>query len=227
MYSFYLDGWKFPQTPEKLTVNIKGKNKAVTLVNDGEINVLKTPGLTEISFDATFPMLGPYSFTTKAFKRPDYYLGRLEAMMTRKKASQFIVSRVTPAGKLLFNTNIKVAVEEYSIIEKATDGLDVTVSIKLKQCPAFSTKTVKVKYTLKPAATPKTAPKPAPSPTPSPAPAKAQVRLKVGDMVRINSGARDYNGVKMQSFVFNGTYRVDQVGTTGKPQAHLHRCPQE
>lgn len=145
MYSVFLDGWQFPVTPSKLNVAIKGKNKTLTLVNDGEINFLKTPGLTEIeSFDASFPMLAAYPFAVypNGFKSPDYFLGKLESLMTNKKPAQFIVSRVSPAGKLLFSTNMQVSVESYTIKESATDGLDVTVSIKLKQYKSFSTKTV-------------------------------------------------------------------------------------
>lgn len=145
MYSVFLDGWQFPVTPSKLNVAIKGKNKTLTLVNDGEINFLKTPGLTEIeSFDASFPMLAAYPFAVypNGFKPPDYFLGKLESLMTNKKPAQFIVSRVSPAGKLLFSTNMQVSVESYTIKESATDGLDVTVSIKLKQYKSFSTKTV-------------------------------------------------------------------------------------
>lgn len=145
MYSVFLDGWQFPVTPSKLNVAIKGKNKTLTLVNDGEINFLKTPCLTEIeSFDASFPMLAAYPFAVypNGFKSPDYFLGKLESLMTNKKPAQFIVSRVSPAGKLLFSTNMQVSVESYTIKESATDGLDVTVSIKLKQYKSFSTKTV-------------------------------------------------------------------------------------
>lgn len=145
MYSVFLDGWQFPVTPSKLNVAIKGKNKTLTLVNDGEINFLKTPGLTEIdSFDASFPMLATYPFAVypNGFKPPDYFLGKLESLMTNKKPAQFIVSRISPAGKLLFSTNMQVSVESYTIKESATDGLDVTVSIKLKQYKSFSTKTV-------------------------------------------------------------------------------------
>lgn len=145
MYSVFLDGWQFPVTPSKLNVAIKGKNKTLTLVNDGEINFLKTPGLTEIeSFDASFPMLAAYSFAVypNGFKPPSYFLGKLESLMTNKKPAQFIVSRVSPTGKLLFSTNMQVSVESYTIKESATDGLDVTVAIKLKQYKSFSTKTV-------------------------------------------------------------------------------------
>jgi len=47
---------------------------------------------------------------------------------------------------------------------------------------------------------------PAPTPTPTPTPT-----LKVGSRVKVKSGAKDYNGVQLASFVFNRTYNVIQI----------------
>lgn len=131
-----------PQTPAKLSVKISGKNTTVTLLNEGEINFLKYPGLTEITLPLVFPML-------TASKRPDYYLTLLERAKTQRTTTQFIMTRTTPAGQLLFDTNIKVSVEDYTIEESATNGLDVSVEVKLKQYRDYSTKTVVVKNTVK------------------------------------------------------------------------------
>ena len=131
-----------PQTPAKLSVKISGKNTTVTLLNEGEINFLKYPGLTEITLPLVFPML-------TASKRPDYYLTLLERAKTQRTTTQFIMTRTTPAGQLLFDTNIKVSVEDYAIEESATNGLDVSVEVKLKQYRDYSTKTVAIKSTVK------------------------------------------------------------------------------
>lgn len=131
-----------PQTPAKLSVKISGKNTTVTLLNEGEINFLKYPGLTEITLPLVFPML-------TASKRPDYYLTLLERAKTQRTTTQFIMTRSTPAGQLLFDTNIKVSVEDYTIEESATNGLDVSVEVKLKQYRDYSTKTVAIKTTVK------------------------------------------------------------------------------
>lgn len=141
-YKCYLFGELMPQTPAKLSVKISGKNTTVTLLNEGEINFLKYPGLTEITLPLVFPML-------TARKRPDYYLTLLERAKTQKTTTQFIMTRTTPAGQLLFDTNIKVSVEDYTIEENATNGLDVSVEVKLKQYRDYSTKTVAIKTTVK------------------------------------------------------------------------------
>ena len=146
MYSFFLDGTQLPVTPQKLTVKIKGGNKTLTLVNESDVNFLRLPGLTEISFDSDLPMLGKYSFAA-AYQRPDYYLSLLENLMTGRKPFQFIVSRTSPSGKLLYDSNMKVSLEDYTVTEDATKGPDVTVAITLKQYKSFATKTVQVQKT--------------------------------------------------------------------------------
>lgn len=136
-YKCYLFGQLMPETPGKLTVKIKGKNKTLELLNEGEINFLRTPGLTEITLPLTFPML-------TASRRPEYYLDLLEKAKTSRSTTQFIMTRTTPNGRLLFDTNIKVSVEDYTITESATNGLDVSVEVNLKQYRDYGTKTIKV-----------------------------------------------------------------------------------
>ena len=143
MYSFFIDGMELPIAPQKLTVKIKGNNKTLTLINEGDINFLRAPGLTEITFDAGLPMLGQYSFAN-GYRRPDSYLNKLESLMTDKEPFRFLVSRVAPSGRLLYDTNMKVSLENYTVTEDATKGPDVTVSITLKQYISYSTKTVTV-----------------------------------------------------------------------------------
>lgn len=136
-YKCYLFGQLMPETPSKLTVKIKGKNKTLELLNEGEINFLRTPGLTEITLPLTFPML-------TGSHRPEYYLDLLEKAKTGRSTTQFIMTRTTPNGRLLFDTNIKVSVEDYTITESATNGLDVSVEVNLKQYRDYGTKTIKV-----------------------------------------------------------------------------------
>ncbi len=143
MYSFYMGDMLLPVTPEKFTTKIKGNNKTLTLVNEGDINFLRAPGLTEISFDTVFPMLGAYSFS-RDWHQPDYYLGRLEQLMLAKTPFRFKVERFSPDGRLLYDNEMQVSLEEYTITEDASKGPDVTVAISLKQCPTYTTKLVSV-----------------------------------------------------------------------------------
>lgn len=145
-YAFYLDGVHLPVTPSKLQTKIKNQNKTITLINDGEINFIKSPGLTEIDFEVLIPQVKyPFATYKDGFKTASYFLEKFEQLKTDMKPFQFIVSRVSPRGKLLFDTNIKVSLEDYSITEDANNGLDLTISIKLKQYKDYGTKTVTIK----------------------------------------------------------------------------------
>lgn len=147
-YYFYLGSYLLPVAPSKLQLKIDNANKTYTMVNEGEINVLKSPGLTEIEFDALLPNVKyPFAVYKKGeFHRAFWYLEELEKAKTEKQKFQFIVSRKLPNGEVLFNTNIKVSLESYTVKEDAkSNGTDVVVTIKLKQYRDYATKTCKVK----------------------------------------------------------------------------------
>ncbi|EGT4720695.1 lysM domain protein [Clostridioides difficile 824] len=137
-YDFYLDGVQLPIAPPKLEVKVTNKNKTVDLINTGEVNILKKEGLSEISFEAEFTH-NKLPFYRGAFRDVQFFLSKLELLKTDCKPFQFIVSREL-GNKVLFNTNIKVSLEEYAISEDAENGSDTKVAIKLKQYRDYSTK---------------------------------------------------------------------------------------
>lgn len=137
-YDFYLDGVQLPIPPPKLEIKVTNKNKIVDLINTGEVNILKKEGLSEISFEAEFTH-NKLPFYRGAFRDVQFFLSKLELLKTDCKPFQFIVSREL-GNKVLFNTNIKVSLEEYAISEDAENGSDTKVAIKLKQYRDYSTK---------------------------------------------------------------------------------------
>ena len=143
MYYFYMGSVLLPIAPEKFTLKTKNQNKTITLINEGEVNVLKDAGLTE--FDVLIPAV-KYSFAIyeDGFKRTSYFLSHFEELKTSKKPFEFKVVRQMPDGKLLFNTNMTVSLESYTTTENVNEGFDLKVSIKLKQYKYFGTKIVKV-----------------------------------------------------------------------------------
>lgn len=151
MYYFYMGSVLLPISPEKLTTKVKNANKTITLINEGEINFLKEAGLTEFEFDALIPAV-KYSFAQYdgEFKSPAYFTNHFEKLKIDKKPFQFIVTRKMPDGKLLFDTNMTVSLESYTIKEEAKQGFDLLVSFKLKQYKPFGTKIIKVIEPAKP-----------------------------------------------------------------------------
>ena len=145
-YDFYLDKCLLPIPPEKLQLKTKNANKTLTLINEGEINLLKKAGLTDIEFECCIPQVKyPFAVYKDGFKKAQYYLDFFEKLKTDKKPFQFIVCRRMPAGAVLFSTDIKVSMEDYTISEQAKNGFDVNVKVKLKQYRDFGVKTAKIK----------------------------------------------------------------------------------
>ena len=145
MYYFYMGSVLLPIAPEKFSLKVKNTNKTMTLINEGEVNFLKEVGLTELEFDALIPAVH-YSFANyeDGFKSPAYFTNHFESLKVSKKPFQFIVSRKMPDGKLLFDNNMTVSLESYTVKEQVNQGFDLIVSIKLKQYRIFGTKIVKV-----------------------------------------------------------------------------------
>lgn len=166
MYYFYLDKVLLPVAPEKLQLKINNNNQTLTLINNGEINILKDAKLTDISFEILLPNSKyPFAMYKDGFKKPIYYLDKLEKLKISKKPFQFIVSRKMPTNAVLFDTNMQVSLEDYKITEEAKQGFDIKVSVNLKQYKQYSTKTMKITIKQarpKPVATPVVT-RPAPS----------------------------------------------------------------
>ena len=164
-YEFYFDKLLLPVAPSKLQLKIGNTNKTYTLIDGSEINVLKSAKLTEISFDILIPSV-EYSFATyknNKFQPVSYFLEQLETLKTGKKPFQFIVNRSFPGsnrtmydtGRVgvrsvvtnqLFQTNMKVSLENYTIKEDVKEGFDVIVSISLKQYRDYGTKTCDIQF---------------------------------------------------------------------------------
>lgn len=161
-YYFFLGTDMLPVAPSKVSVKIRGKNKTINLINEGEANVIKTAGLTDISFTAYLPNSQAYfanydsSLTSMAigrlssrffgsnfsFKKASYFLDSFEQAKASKTPIRLIISRMGNSGlSLLFSTNMLVTVEDYSIEEDAKRyGTDVAVPLKLRQYRPFVTK---------------------------------------------------------------------------------------
>ena len=144
-YYFYLGNVLLPIPPSKLELKISNNNKTYNLINYSQINVLKNPGLSSLEFEVVLPNTKyPFAMYKNNFQNAKYYLGVLENLKVNRSAFQFIVVRKFPNGKDIFNTNIKVALEEYTITDTTEEGFDTKVKIKLKQYKEYSKKKVQV-----------------------------------------------------------------------------------
>lgn len=117
------------------------------LMNEGEVNILKKPGLTDIDFEILLPNV-PYPFAVypNGFEPAAFYLAKLEKLKISQEAFPFIVNRMRPDGSLLFDTDndMLFSLEEYEIEEDAENGFDLNVKISLKQWRPYGTNKIQI-----------------------------------------------------------------------------------
>lgn len=143
MYLFFLNAVQLPIPPSKIEIKTKSRNKTIDLINEGEVSVLKENGLKEISFKALLPR-NKYPFSNAVFVSPEIYIQGLELLKSTKKVFQFIIIKTLPNGMPLIPTNIKCTLEDFNVIEDAKNGLDVEVSITLKQYKHYGLKEINI-----------------------------------------------------------------------------------
>ena len=90
-------------------------------------------------------MVTKYHFANyqKTFKRPDYYLKKLNEWKQSKKKIDFVYARQINGVGLYDNghgDSFKVTVEEVKVSEDADNGLDVYVDLKLKKWESWGSK---------------------------------------------------------------------------------------
>lgn len=143
-YRVYVDDLLLPVPPSKLELSIQNRNKTMDLVSGGQINLLKTPGLSEVKFTAILPNQ-PYHFAMYegGYRNAHSYLDKLEALKVNRKSFPLRVLRMGPGGDLVMdNTSLTVSLEDYSILEDADQyGLDMAVDLTFKQFQPYGTKT--------------------------------------------------------------------------------------
>ena len=144
-YYVFLGYLPLPIAPEKIEFSVPSMNKTVNLVDLGEINVVRTGGLKEISFEMLLPSF-KYPFANYSFGSfsTAQAIGYLEYLKQTGTTAYFIVTRCRK-GIPSWWTNIRVTLEDFKVIEDANNGTDVLVSINLKEYREYSTKLAEVK----------------------------------------------------------------------------------
>lgn len=146
MYYMFMGTMQIPIPPATMRTRIKNRNRTISLINTGEINILKATGLTDITFKMLLPNTS-YPFNQSILygsSKASYYVDELERMKTSIDPFQFICVRMTDGGDLLNMTNIKVTLEDYAIEEDAQEGYDFYANISLKQYREWGAKKINV-----------------------------------------------------------------------------------
>ena len=188
-YDVYLGDLMFPIAPEEINTSINGKNTTYDLINEGEMNILKLAGLTTVNFKVLLPAVKyPFATYMGGFQPPSYYLDKLEKLKQDKKPFQLVIGRNgSIRGRSgLHDTDMKVSLEDYKVVDKAGEGFDITVEINLKQFKDYKTKTFTVET---PAPTAPVAVTPQREESSDPVPAEEQKKYSVTVYYSGSSGA--------------------------------------
>lgn len=148
MDQLFLGGVLFPVTPGKFTIKVNGKNKTVTLINEGEVSRLKTPGLSELVIDELLLPVQRYPFMQPKTKtRPAYYTNKLKKWMRKKKPVSLKLLRYESSShQLLWDNDMMVSIESYEILEDAEKyGLDVCLKLNMKEYRPWGVKKLVLK----------------------------------------------------------------------------------
>jgi len=150
IYDFYLDKILLPVAPPEMEIKVKNQNRSLTLINFGEINILRKAGLLEIEFTCLIPQVKyPFAIYMDGFKPASFFLDAVKELKERQEPFQFIVSRQKPNGDMLYLSedfsNITVSLEEYTVNEDwEKNTFDLEVDISLKQFRYFGTKKAEI-----------------------------------------------------------------------------------
>lgn len=125
-----------PVLPEKLTVKSPGKNETTTVLELGEVSLLRRRGLRQVSWESHFPAHdAPYVSAWEGLSPVDYVRDIEDWRDTRESG------RLSITGTDL-NINMAVAVEDFSYEERGGEVGDIYYSLTLKEWKDYSAVTV-------------------------------------------------------------------------------------
>ena len=134
-YEVYIDDMLLPIPPQKIPIKYPGQNETATLINGEEINITRPPGLAEISIDVVLPQMDyPCAMWDGSVEDAEEFISRLQDLKESGDTFEFIVIRDS------FDTNMDVTLEDYKVSDDVKEGLDLLVSITMKEARHYGTK---------------------------------------------------------------------------------------
>ncbi len=135
--------------PEKITVKFSGKNETVTVLNLGEINVLRRMGLRELSWESFFPadLSLPVIDAGRAYAPTEYVEAIMVSMRgsSPKRSNGSLHLQGTDLG-----VNMPISVESFEYEERGGEVGDIYYKIKLKEWRDYSPVEIEIPRSDKP-----------------------------------------------------------------------------
>lgn len=133
-----------PVAPPAITTTINGKNETVDLLNGGEFNMIKKPGLTDIRLRLRLPSQN--AGYVQDFKPQQVYLDHFEALkvVEDRRVFSWMIIRSSSEEGLSDGYMEYMTLEEYEILEDVSEGSDIIVEVHLKQFVPLRDKITKI-----------------------------------------------------------------------------------
>ena len=134
-YEVYIDDMLLPIPPQKIPIKYPGNNETVTLISGEEANIIRPPGLAEISIDIVIPQMRyPCAMWDGSISDAEDFITRLQELKESGDSFEFIVIRDT------FDTNLDVMLEDFKVSDDVKEGRDLAVSITMKEYRYYGTR---------------------------------------------------------------------------------------
>lgn len=127
---------ELPFTPQEYSLTMGSNNKTIELINGGEVNLIKSPKLTEYSFDFELATIGEKSEMTKPI------LDMIENAKKTKKIVMFNIIRQN-ANQTSFPLENMCSIEDCEVSEHGEKFGRMVYSIKLKLFRSYRTQHLK------------------------------------------------------------------------------------
>jgi hypothetical protein len=129
-----------PVNPPELEISDETGGKTYELSGIGEMNVIKGPALTSVSFSSLLPSINAsYPFIVDPnFSYPDYYISKIRGWMASRRPVRFIFTGGT------FNLNMAASINKFDWKEVAGSG-DIEYTLGLKEYVFYGAKPVVIK----------------------------------------------------------------------------------
>lgn len=146
-YLIYIDTIRAPVAPDSITIKMKSRNEQIELADQYIFTQLKSPELTEISFDLLLPaheypfaVYAANKYTTSTeFQTASWFINKWQALMKNKQACRLYILRGTKAVSS-DATYLPVTIESMTTKEDADGRGDIVLSMSLKKYVDNATK---------------------------------------------------------------------------------------
>lgn len=156
-YNNQAEGWRIPVNPESIEIREAGQGKTYTIVGKGggtdetragEVNVIKSPKLKEVTFSSLFPAQAyPFVLEASTLREPMQYVLDIRRWMETKHPIRFIFVGHHAAieasnDRKEKDLNFPASIESFEWKEVAGAPGDIEYTISLKEYVFYSARRV-------------------------------------------------------------------------------------